>query len=177
MFEKKKIIELDAMALRPDVSAYYTYCDYIEAANAEIDRLNSELTALRAQSADERVWISSETHPTFPESGFYYGVYCGDEVGSVFNKSVENQPQPGFDYTLILAKADFPVPPKPQPLEVKVGKYELPDGRSVEITTIDTKGRCLFVLPLGDVTAYTNETALRFLESSNARFIGEGDNQ
>lgn len=180
MFETKTPDELSSTPLNGE--SYRYHCNrYIVNANAEIDRLNDELAALRSQPAVERAWISSETHESHVsvEAGIYMRVHRETgNVAAIFCESGDALPVTAFDYTLILAEVDFPVPPKPElaPLEAKVGKYDVPERGTAEVLRI-IGDKCWYVNTMGNHSIEAVVGVRSWLILKNATFIGEGDNQ
>ena len=160
--------------------------DYILECHAEIDRLERNLqvvqtevsnlmSVISTQKSTERVWVSSETHETFPVSGLW--LYKGrlSEGYDCYFKSLGDRPMRNGDYTLILAEKDFPVPPKPEPpLEVKVGKYDVPNRGTAEVLSIVGE-KCWYVNGTGWESIETVSGVYTWLRDNNARFIGGGD--
>lgn len=187
MFEKKTRDELFEQSLG---QPYGVLLDYAEAANAEIDRLGQKvqiiqdevsnlMSVINAQRGAERVWINSETHEVFPEGGIWFFENQSTGYQGAGEKTPMDYLSPFCKYTLILAEKDFPVPTKPQPLEVKVGKYRWgTKGKTCHILDIGQK-YCLYRFG-GNSQAVLHqpiETMQRMMQEADARFIGEGDNQ
>lgn len=217
MFEKKTRTELIAMT-SVSLTPWSVIYDYAEAANAEIDRLNgeltteklahtlthdsiasaltvlegvvpgdipldqalakvvAELTAHRSQPAAERVWINSETNPYFPKDGAYLWRWKGGKIEGAGIFLTCHGLLKDREYTLILAEKDFPVPTKPAPLEVKVGKYDVPGQGTAEVLNV-IGDKCWYVTTAGKHEVVPVANVRYWLKSNDATFIGEGDNQ
>lgn len=192
MFETKTPDELSSTPLNGE--SYRYHCNrYIVNANAEInklngdiasfmmrelkkdgeiDRLNDELAALRPQSAV----FEKVTGKVFPVKGVYFVTHKETGLHEAYIATAGAEVSEFFEYTLILAEADFPVPPKPElPLEVKVGKYADTEGDVMRVLAI-VEGYVLYTIE--DESYASSVRGVReYLSAHNARFIGEGDNQ
>lgn len=144
-----------------------------------IEEKDTENATLRSQLTAEREWISSETHKKFPVDGAYL---VRRKEGKIVGAGVfltGHSPLKDKEYTLILAEADFPVPPKPEsePLEVKVGKYHwgtkgktchiLDIGQEYCIYRFNGQSRAILHQPISNMQ--------RMMQEADAVFIGEGE--
>lgn len=185
-FEKKMRFDASALKYMAGQSSQHSdsinqraeLAQHILDCHAEIDRLNDEIRFIKldALTSPEREWISSETHGTFPERGvWFWWNKSTDEVGAR-DACAGDYLSPLCDYTLILAEADFPVPPKPS-LEVKVGKYHWgTKGKTCHILDIGQK-YCLYRFG-GNSQAVLHQpisNMQRMMQEADAIFIGGGD--
>lgn len=138
--------------------------------HAEIDRLTDELASLRSQSP-ERKRTNREENKVFPEAGVWFYQNLHGVRGVEIVESDKNLVE-GFDYTLILPLKDFPKPPEPKPLEVKVGKYRELEGTITEVLSI-VRGHVMYLVgdesftnTVNDFTSILNDSGATFIEEA-----------